>query len=84
MEDQKLAENHRTASISEHDVTRNNKSANKLAHQLAAQEVVIMQFFRRELYDSSVATQCLRTKIPLLVELEKPDSGRHGFSIDPL
>ena len=48
VEDQKLAENHRTASISEHDATRNNKSANKLAHQLAAQEVVFMQFFHQQ------------------------------------
>ena len=48
LEDQKLAENHRTASTSEHDATRNNKSANKLAHQLAAQEVVVKQFFHQQ------------------------------------
>ena len=47
VEDQKLAENHRTAS-SEHDATRNNKSANKHAHQLAAQEVVVMLFFHQQ------------------------------------
>ena len=38
--DQKLTVIHRTASISDNDATKNNKSANKLAHQLAAQEVV--------------------------------------------
>ena len=38
----KLTENRRTASISDNDATKNNKLANKLAHQLAAQEVVVM------------------------------------------
>ena len=36
---------------------------------------------KRELHDASIAARCLRIKVPLLVKLEIPYSGHHGFSI---
>ena len=45
-----------------------------------------MQFFyqQKKFHDASIATRCVKIKIPLLAKLEKRDSERHGFSICPL